>query len=266
MSQIDRAATELREMDDLAMGTSPVHSLHPLIKLIVTIVYIVCTASFPKYSLSGLISMILYPALVFPLSGIPVSVCLRKFRAIIPLLAAVGCFDLFLDRRHVVTVGRINVTAGMISFLTFFLKGLLCLMASFLLAATTPLDRLCAALRMIGIPSTIVTLLLLTFRYISVMIDELAAMNTAYQLRAPGQKGIQMSAWGSFLGQLLLRSMDRAGELYESMQLRGFTGDMNYAGCGRFTAKDAMITAAAAAAVIILRYVNISRLLGGLFV
>ena len=32
-----------------------------------------------------------------------------------------------------------------------------------------------------------------------------------------------------FLGQLLLRSMDRAVALYESMELRGFHGEFYYA-------------------------------------
>ena len=50
-------------------------------------------------------------------------------------------------------------------------------------------------------------------------------MIQAYSLRAPNQKGIHISAWGSFLGQLLLRSMDRAQELYYSMLLRGFRGE-----------------------------------------
>ena len=49
-----------------------------------------------------------------------------------------------------------------------------------------------------------------------------------------GQKGIHISVWGSFLGQLLLRSMDRAQALYESMELRGFCGEFPSAahGCG----------------------------------
>ena len=43
---------------------------------------------------------------------------------------------------------------------------------------------------------------------------------TAYALRAPGEKGIHFRAWGSLLGQLLLRSVDRAQLVYESMLLR----------------------------------------------
>ena len=102
-------------------------------------------------------------------------------------------------------------------------------MASFLLIATTPMDALCAALRKLHVPSLLVTLLLLTYRYVSVMLHEVSVMSEAYHLRAPGQKGIHISAWGSFLGQLLLRSMDRAETLYESMQLRGFHGEFYYA-------------------------------------
>jgi cobalt/nickel transport system permease protein len=112
--------------------------------------------------------------------------------------------------------------------ITLMMKGIFCLSASFLLAATTSMDALCAALRKIHVPGTIVTLLLLTYRYISVMLEELSVMTTAYKLRAPGQKGIAMQAWGSLAGQLLLRAMDRAGQLYESMRLRGFQGEFDF--------------------------------------
>lgn len=51
-------------------------------------------------------------------------------------------------------------------------------------------------------------------------------MMLAYKLRAPGQKGIHFKVWGSFLGLLLLRSMDRAQTVYESMLLRGYQGEI----------------------------------------
>ena len=50
-------------------------------------------------------------------------------------------------------------------------------------------------------------------------------MQQAYRLRAPGQKGIHAGAWGSFAGLLLLRSIDRAQIVYESMCLRGYQGE-----------------------------------------
>lgn len=264
MDRIDHAASELREMDDLAARSSPIHGLHPLAKLIVTISYIFLTVSFNKYDLSGLIVMLLYPVIVFSVSGIPIRTCFYKLRLVLPLVCAVGLFNPFFDRAPLLYIGNIPVSGGVISMISLMLKGVFCLMASFILAATTTMDALCAALRKIHVPSMIVTLLLLTYRYISLMIDEVSIMTTAYKLRAPGQKGLHHSAWGSFLGQLLLRSMDRAEELYSSMQLRGFRGEFQYANVPPAKRRDYLYTLFAVAAFFLCRLVNIAALFGGI--
>jgi cobalt/nickel transport system permease protein len=54
---------------------------------------------------------------------------------------------------------------------------------------------------------------------------EVERISLAYSLRAPKQKGIHYKAWGSLLGQMLLRSIDRADIVYESMTIRGFKGE-----------------------------------------
>ena len=82
MADIDSAKREFREMDDLAMGDSFVHGLHPLAKLIVTIAYIFIVASFDKYSLFGLFAMVIYPAFMFSASGVPARKCFYKLRFI----------------------------------------------------------------------------------------------------------------------------------------------------------------------------------------
>ena len=163
-------------------------------------------------------------------------------------------------------LGGLAVSGGVISMLTLMLKGVFCLMASFLLMATTPIDNLCAALRQLHVPKMIVTLLLLTYRYVGVMTDELAVMTEAYHLRAPGQKGIHISAWGSFLGQLLLRSMDRAQELYSSMLLRGYHQHFHYADIKPFRRRDAVYMIVCIAAFLLLRTVKVAELLGGTIV
>jgi cobalt/nickel transport system permease protein len=240
MSKMDSALRELTEMDDLAGGESPIHRRSPLAKLLVTIAYIAAVVSFDKYALSGVVVLALWPALLFQLSGVPVGVCLRKLRFVLPLVLAVGLFNPLFDRAPLLTVGGVAVSGGVVSMVTLMLKGVFCLAASFLLMATTSIDDLCAALRRLHVPSLLVTLLLLTFRYVGVMTEELSVMTDAYHLRAPGQKGVRFAAWGSFLGQLLLRSMDRADELYGSMQLRGFSGSFAYAGSKRFMCRDAV--------------------------
>ena len=264
MNKMDHSLRELREMDELAVRHSPIHALCPLAKLLTTIAYIVVVVSFGKYDLSGLMVMVLYPVLLFQISGIPVGTCFRKLRFVLPLVMAVGLFNPLFDRAPLLTLGHTAVSGGVISMLTLMAKGVFCLMASFLLMATTPIDSLCAALRQLHVPGMLVTLLLLTYRYVGVMTEELSVMTDAYHLRAPGQRGIHHSAWGSFLGQLLLRSMDRAQELYGSMQLRGFRGEFPYARVQPCAPRDAVFFLVSAAAFLAVRWVPVAKLLGSL--
>ena len=253
-------------MDELAVRSSPIHALHPAAKLLTAILYILVTISFDKYDLGGLVPMVLWPILLFQISGIEVKTCFYKLRIVLPLVMAVGLFNPFFDKTVLLQIGGIAISGGVISMLTLMLKGVFCLMASFLLMATTPIDNLCAALRRLHVPKLLVTLLLLTYRYVGVMTEELAVMTDAYHLRAPGQKGIHISAWGSFLGQLLLRSMDRAQELYSSMLLRGYHQHFHYADIKPFQARDALYMVLCGAVFLLLRMVRIAELLGGTLV
>ena len=266
MNKMQKAIRELAEMDELAARSSPIHILHPLAKLIATIAYIVVTLSFDKYDLGGLVPMVLWPILLFQISGIDVKSCFYKLRIVLPLVMAVGLFNPFFDKTVVLKLGNLAVTGGSLSMITLMLKGLFCLMASFLLMATTPIDNLCAALRQLHVPKMLVTLLLLTYRYVGVMTEELAVMTDAYHLRAPGQKGIHISAWGSFLGQLLLRSMDRAQELYSSMLLRGYHQHFHYVDIKPFRKRDALYMIVCIAVFLLLRTVKVAELLGGTIV
>lgn len=51
------------------------------------------------------------------------------------------------------------------------------------------------------VPEILTTLLLLTYRYIGLMIEQVSIMTESYALRAPNQAGIHFSAWGSFWGR-----------------------------------------------------------------
>ena len=266
MNKAEQALRELHEMDALAAGESPVHALCPLAKFFATIAYIVVVVSFDKYDFAGLVPMVLWPVLLFEFSGIPVSTCFHKLRFVLPLVLAVGLFNPLFDRAPYLTLGGVAVSGGVVSMVTLMCKGAFCLMASFLLMATTRIDALCAALRRLRVPGMILTLLLLTYRYVGVMTEEVAIMTDAYKLRAPGQKGVHYTAWGSFLGQLLLRSMDRAEELYAAMRLRGFHDHFHYAGATPCAGKDAAYLLTCVAVFVVLRFVNVAALLGSLLV
>lgn len=266
MDKLSKAQSELREMDALAAGNSVIHQMHPLCKLVVTIIYIFVVVSFHKYDINGLVVMVLYPVFMFQAAQIPVRLCFYKLRIVLPLVCAVGIVNPFLDHTPLLQMGGLLITGGLLSMLTLMMKGCFALMASFLLIATTPIDALCGALRLIHVPGILTTLFLLTYRYIGVMIGEASVMMQAYSLRAPGQKGIHISAWGSFLGQLLLRSMDRAQELYTSMILRGFQGDFFYSDVPPCRINSVLFTVISIGFFVCARLVRITQLIGNLIV
>ena len=95
MSKVLSAQKELREMDELSARTSPIHRLHPLTKLLVTLFYLFTVVSYPKYSFSALSVMLLYPVLIFQISGIPARLCFHKLRVMLVLVCAVGILNPF---------------------------------------------------------------------------------------------------------------------------------------------------------------------------
>ena len=266
MNRAQQALYELKEMDELAMMNTPVHHFSALSKLAVTVIYIITVMSFDSYALDRVLMMALYPYILFQITGIPFGVCLHKMKWVFPLVCAIGIFNPFFDRETMLRIGSLSISGGMISFLTLMVKGVLCVCASFLLAATVRIDDLCAAMRKIHIPSILVTVFMLTYRYLSVLTEEAAIMSDAYHLRCPDQKGIHYTAWGSFLGQLILRSMDRAKELYAAMELRGFHGEFPSAPQNNKDSSSLFYALVWICLFVLLRFVNIPVMIGSLIV
>ena len=256
----------MREIEELASMDSPVHRMSPLSKLLMTIAFIALTASFNRYDLTGLIFMVLFPLILYQFSLIPVRTCFIKLRAVMPLVIAVGVLNPFFDRKIMLTIGGVGISGGVLSMITLMLKGIFCLMFSFLLMSTTQIDELCRGLRKIRFPKIITSLLLLTFRYTSILLDEVSEMTDAYHLRAPNQKGIHISAWGTFLGQLLLRTLDRAENLYNAMILRGFSGEFPYAEGKSYIKYSPVIALIITGFMILARFYNIPAIIAGIFI
>ena len=266
MDKIDAALKDFRDMDELSSRFSIIHRLNPLAKFIITVYYIMMVVSCDKYDLNRLAIMVVYPITMFGLSDSSFKSFVHKLRFVLPLVMAVGIINPFLDHTKLLTIGQFTVTGGLVSMITLMLKGIFSLMASYILVATTEFDALMAALRKIHVPGVIVTLMLLTYRYIAIMMEEVSVMTMAYKLRAPGQKGIHYSAWGSFLGQLLLRSMDRAGEIFSAMTLRGFDGSYIYAHVEGLHARDLVYITLSFASLLIFRMYDVASMLGKLWI
>ena len=224
MDRLHRAIKDVHRLDDLAARDTWLNRLAPLPKLLAAVVYLAVTLSFGRYQLTGVLGMGLWPLLLLELADFTPGDALRAFKPVAVLLTVVGLCNLPFDRTVLLHAGPLSVTGGMLSLGVLLDKGLFCFLAVWVLIASTGMESVCAALQQLHCPRVLTTTILLIYRYIVLLLQEGIRIATAYALRAPGQKGIQFRAWGSLLGQLLLRSIDRAQLVYESMQLRGFAG------------------------------------------
>ena len=264
MNNTDQASRDIHRSDNADHSHGKRGGLHPVSRVIVTFFYILVVVSFPVYDLMGLVSMVLYPLVYILWHEISVPAMLRRVWPVLLLTAAAGVAGLAMNREVCVTLGGITVTYGMLSMATLMIKGIFCVMASYVLSVTVGIGQICHALRLLHVPQEIVIVVMLMHRYLMVLIKEVERMQLAYRLRAPGQKGLRFRIWGSFVGLLLLRSMDRAEEVYESMKLRGFHGGIPISSPGRNTGLSIVYVLLWGIFVLVLRLFPVFQMVGSL--
>lgn len=253
-------------LESLAEMDTPVHRLHPAVKILVCFVYIITVLSFPRYNLSGLIPLVFYPVILMALAELPGHPLLRRLAIVLPFCVLAGIANLFADRETAIRLGMLSVSYGMISFLSIIMKAILSAAAVLILAATTPAASLSSQLIRFHVPAPIVLQLNMTYRYLSVLMDEASTMYTAYLLRTPGQKGVRMNDMGIFIGQLVLRSIDRAQRIYLAMKCRGFHGAAGYAEKKKIGVPDLLYVCIVSALILLLRFIDLGTLIGSLLI
>jgi cobalt/nickel transport system permease protein len=262
MARIVESIYNVHYLEELSYKKTFIHSLNPVIKLLVTIVFIATTISFGKYDISALVPLIFYPIVIFAMAEIPVVKIFKRVLPVLPLVIGVAIFNPIIDNTPLLSLGEITISAGWISFFTLILKSIFTIVATLLLIVTTGIDKIGMALRRLKVPKIFVTQLLLTYRYISVLMEEGANILKAYHLRAPMLKGVSVKDLGSILGNMLLRTFDRAGKIYDAMVLRGFCGEYELQQNNKISIKSILYLILWSIFFILVRRFNVSEIIG----
>lgn len=213
---------EIYSLEELSAKKTTIHRLHPLVKLMSAFVQIILVVSFSRYELGRLIPFIFYPVILMALSETPWKTVLKRVVLALPFVVIAGVSNVIFDRAVSFTLGGIAVSYGVVSLFSILYRTFLCVTAVLILVAVTPFHQLADQLRRMHVPDIFVTLFEMTYRYLGTLLDEASTMYTAYMLRSTEHKGLQMRHMGSFVGQLLIRSFDRAERVYSAMKCRGY--------------------------------------------
>jgi cobalt/nickel transport system permease protein len=266
MSRLKTSMNRITSLEELTKKDTPIHRMHPAIKLLATVVYLITVISFQGEQISGLIVYFCYPILLMAFGEIPVKPLFLRVLIALPFSVFAGLSNLFLNQEEVILLGSLVITVGMLTFVSILFKTVLTVSAVLLLIATTTMNDLLYAMLYFHIPNILVMQITMTFRYLGVLMGEATVMYHAYILRAPREKGIQLKNMGSFLGQLIIRSFDRAERIYHAMKCRGFEREFSFSNRPVVPLVQWFYLIVLSGLLILLRYVNISELIGGFLV
>lgn len=261
-SPLESALLDVGGFDDLARLRTPIHRLDPRAKALTALAFIVAVISFGKYELTGLLPLIAYPVALIVAGELPPRFMLRKLLIALPFALVVGMFNPLLDRTPLVQIGDWKVSGGWVSFVSIVLRFGLTVSAALILIATTGLGPVCQALNRLKVPRLFTTQLMLLYRYLFVLGEEAARMVRAWSLRAVSERRPSIRVFGSLVGQLLIRALDRAQRLHMAMLCRGFDGAARTIRPLKFSLSDGMFAAGWCAFFLIARFYNVPQLLG----
>ncbi|MBF0241924.1 MAG: cobalt ECF transporter T component CbiQ [Desulfamplus sp.] len=284
MSNLQNNLFDIFYIDTLACRQSWIHSLDPRAKVLTTLIFVGIVVSFDKYEIAMLIPFFIYPAVAIALADLPFVYLAKKMLLLLPFAFFIGIFNPLMDNKTLITfdlkdivdlmefigfkenigkMGTIDISGGWVSFLSIMIRFCLTVGAALILISTTGFDAVCLALQRFGVPRPFIVQLMFLYRYMFVLIDEASRMVRARSLRTfDNSNQMRFGIFISMVGQLLLRTMDRAQRIHLAMCCRGFEGDIQMLRAINFGVPETLFTAGWTSLFVILRLYNIPVKLG----
>jgi cobalt/nickel transport system permease protein len=262
MANIESSLLNIGYLETLSYQDTPLQRLDPRVKLLTTLAFIIAVVSFGKYEITGLIPFVIYPVALIAVGNLPPAYLARKILLAAPFAFFIGIFNPLLDRAIMVHLGPVAISGGWVSFASIMLRFCLTVSAALILIASTGLNAVCLALDKLGAPRIFVMQLLFVYRYIFVLTDEALRLVRARALRSFQGRGMGLKVFSYMIGQLLLRTLDRARRIHQAMLSRGFAGRIHLLRPLRLRLPDVIFLLGWSLLFVLLRGYNIPHLLG----
>lgn len=110
-----------------------------------------------------------------------------------------------------------------------FLKAVAIVLVTYSAFGSSRFDVSMLALQSLKVPRVVVQMLLFTYRYTFVFLDEMRRMYTSMRARGfiARSNGRTLKVMGHFVGTLLVRSFERSERVYKAMLSKGYQGELH---------------------------------------
>lgn len=121
------------------------------------------------------------------------------------------------------------VLEGLYLAILIFVKAITIVITTLVLFGSSRFNLIMTALNRLKCPTLLVQMLLFTYQYIFVLVEEISRMNKAMRSRGFVVKlnTNTLISLGNLLGAFLLRSFERTDRIYKAMLSRGYKGEFN---------------------------------------
>lgn len=211
----------------LIPADTPVHRLAPQCKVAATLLFVLAVALTPLDVFWPYAWYLVLVAALASVAQLPPLVLLRRLVVEVPFLLFVLALPFLGEPPDVDVLGVGLSVVGLQAAAAIALKATFGLLATGVLAATTPLPEIITGLERLRVPRLFTAVAGFMVRYTEVLLSELARLRTARACRGGDTRWLwQARDIAGSVGALFVRSFERGERVHLAMASRGYTGTM----------------------------------------
>ena len=234
----------------LVPADTPVHRLAPQCKVAATALFVLAVACTPAGAYQPYLWDLLLVTTVATLARLPPLILARRLLVEVPFVLFVLVLPVLGGPPRLTVAGIALSVPGLHAAATITLKATFGLLATGILAATTPLPEIITGLERLRVPRVFTAVAAFMVRYLEVLAADLARMRTAALCRGGNPRWLwQVRDVTAGLGALLVRSFERGARVYLAMASRGYNGTLPAALTGAAASPGAWVGALAVPAL-----------------
>ena len=237
-------------------GSSTLHRAPAECKLVATVLFVIVMVTTPREAWWAFLAQAAIVAVAAALGRVPAGHLLRRLVIELPFVAFAVLLPVVGRGERVDVLGVSLSVAGLWAAWNIVVKATLGVAATVVLASTTPVTDLLAAMRRLHVPAVFVGICGFMIRYADVVSGELHRMRVARVSRGDDPRWLwQARGVAATAGALFVRSYERGERVYLAMVSRGYDGAMPALDARRATPRQWALAAIAPAAAAVVSLV-----------